>query len=163
MKLFPALLAAMILAAGAARADAPGTTEPLRLLPPKPGIWEMRSVITYTGPDADHPGETAYYSCAYPGPIQSRPDFVWNQFADKLPRRFNPMRFTANTPSHAAAYHIETHTGVIAKRLKIEGGAYSHAVDIRRISDREYLFVTSSTSSRFGKWLYTRRETAHVR
>jgi hypothetical protein len=163
IKAVAALLVVTIAASGVARADGAETAEPLRLLPPKPGIWEQRTEITYTGPDADHPGETAHESCALAMPIQSNQKLIWDGLIDGLPRRFNPMRFTANTPSHAAAYRIETHVGTIAKRLKIEGGAWSSATDIRRIGDREYLLTASTTSSRFGKWTYTKRETTHVR
>lgn len=158
-----ALLITMIAGAGAARADTTEPAEALRLLPPRPGIWEQRGEITTSGPDADHPGATARETCAFEMRLQSSEKLLWGRFLDELPRRFNPMRFTANTPSHAAAYRIETHTGTIAKRLKIEGGAWSSAIDIRRVSDREYLLVSSTTSSRFGTWSYTRRETTRIR
>lgn len=160
MKAIPALMAVMIVATGMSPARA---VEHLRLLPPKPGIWEQQTEITYIGPDVENPGATARESCALAMRYQSDQKLLWKQLVDRLPHRFNPMRFTANTPSRVAAYRIETHTGTIAKRLKIEGGAWSSAIDIRRISDREYLMISSTTSSRFGKWRYTKRETTHVR
>lgn len=158
--IIPALLVAMMAGAGVARAE---PAEALRLLPPKPGIWEERTEITTSGPDADNPGATARETCALEMWVQLNEKMLWDQFASKLPRRFNPMRFTVNTPSHAVAYRIETHGGTVAKRLKIEGGAWSSAIDIRRISDREYLVISSSTSSRLGTWSYTRRETRRIR
>lgn len=163
IKAASAMLVVMIIASGAARADASDATDSLRLLPPKPGIWEQQTEITYIGPDVENPGATARESCALAMRYQSGQKLLWKQLVDRLPRRFNPMRFTANTPSRVAAYRIETHTGTIAKRLKIEGGAWSSATDIRRISDREYLMISSTTSSRFGKWRYTKRETTHMR
>jgi hypothetical protein len=158
MRVISALLVGMIAAAGAARAQA---FEPLRLSPPKPGLWEMRTVVTTIAADEAHPGRMTRIVCEIVD--QAVPDPFWDTVDRDLGDAGKPRPFRINTPSHTADAWIETHRRGKASVRSDEGVTESASVDIRRLNERLYVETFSTTQSVYSQWLYTRREVTRMR
>lgn len=155
MKTIPVLLVLMIAASGMARAG-----ETLRLLPPRPGLWDLRTEVTSIEPDAQRPGIITRKLCEMA--VRSVPDPFWAEVDMNLVEFGADHPFSVNTPVRASAGKITDYTRATA--LYGDGGrSVSLDLDIRRLSDRAYIQSVTSTESQHGKWLFTRREVTRLR
>lgn len=158
MKVIPVLLVLMIAVACVMPA---GAKERLRLLPPRPGLWELRTEVTGIEPDERHPGIVNRNVCEIA--VQSVPDPFWSEVDGNLLEFGTADLFTVNTPARVRAAKITSYTRATAKLYGDDGRTVSQAIDIRRLSDRAYIQDFRTTESRYGKWSYTRREVTRLR